>query len=74
MKKPAEYRRHAEECRKLAVGTGSDEDRARLLDMAETWVNLASAREELLVRHPELDSSGLLTRALEPAEVRPVKG
>jgi hypothetical protein len=61
LKKPAEYRRHAEACRKLAVGTSSESDRARLLDMAETWTNLAAAREELLSRHPELDSSGLKT-------------
>lgn len=74
MKKPAEYRRHAEECRKLAIGTQSDEDRARLLDMAETWVNLAAAREDLLARHPELDSSGLFGLTQEPAENPPVKG
>jgi hypothetical protein len=57
MQKPAEYRRHAAECRKLTMGAMSDENRARLLHMAETWEQLAAAREELLSRHPELDKS-----------------
>jgi hypothetical protein len=57
MKKPAAYRLHAEECRKLAVGALSDDDRAQLLDMAETWANLAKAREDMLARYPELDTS-----------------
>jgi hypothetical protein len=48
MKKPAEYRRNAEECRKMATGNISDSDRAQVLGMAETWSNMATAREELL--------------------------
>ncbi len=57
MQKPAEYRRHAAECRKLTTGAMSEENRARLLHMAETWEQLAEAREELLSRYPELDRS-----------------
>ena len=58
MKKPAAYRLHAEECRRLAVGALSKDDRSQLLEMAETWANLATAREEMLARYPELDTSG----------------
>lgn len=57
MKKSAEYRRHADECRKLALGASSPVNRDSLLDMAETWAKLAEAREELLARYPELDSA-----------------
>lgn len=52
MHKPAEYRRHAEECRKMATGNLSDSDRAQVLGMAETWSNMATAREEVLGKAP----------------------
>ena len=54
MNKPAEYRRHAEECRKMADETFSDSDRTQLLGMAETWTNMATSREALLARYPDL--------------------
>jgi hypothetical protein len=44
MKKAAEYRDHATECRKLA-SIMDGEDRDQLLKMAETWEQLAEDRE-----------------------------
>ncbi len=38
-----EYLRHAEECRRMTVGMG-EEQRAALLQMAETWERLAAER------------------------------
>jgi hypothetical protein len=46
MKKISEYREHAEECRMLAHRAKSDEDRAMLLNMANTWESLAQTREK----------------------------
>lgn len=58
MKKASEYRRHAEECRALAERMQSGEQRDQLLEMAETWENLAAERAALVLRHPELGLSG----------------
>jgi hypothetical protein len=44
MKKAAEYRQHAAECRKLAAMMDGD-DRDQLLVMADTWEQLAEDRE-----------------------------
>ena len=54
MKKAAEYRHHAEECRALALKAGTEEQRVQLLKMADTWLSLAEEREAMLARHPEL--------------------
>ena len=54
MKKASEYRQHAQECRALARTTQTDDHRAQLLKMAETWETLATERERLL---PEEDRS-----------------
>jgi hypothetical protein len=48
MKKVADYRRHAEECRTLLKGAKTPEHREMLLNMAETWEALAAAREKKL--------------------------
>jgi hypothetical protein len=48
MKKAAEYRKHAEECRSMARGLPDGEQRTQLLTMAETWDNLARERESKL--------------------------
>ena len=57
MKTAAEYRKHAEECRVLAKQVPEGEQRNQLLEMARTWDNLAKDREQLVRRHPELDTS-----------------
>ncbi|MBB3020674.1 hypothetical protein FHR70_003760 [Microvirga lupini] len=45
MKKASEYRQHAEECWQMANGALNEEQRAQLLEMAQTWENLARERE-----------------------------
>jgi hypothetical protein len=54
MKKAAEYRQHAEECRLLARRANGNSERKQLLTMADTWENLAIERQLLMARHPEL--------------------
>jgi hypothetical protein len=54
LKKANDYRNHALECRDLAKGALSEKERSQLLNMAETWENLARDREDFIVRHPEL--------------------
>jgi hypothetical protein len=44
MKKVSEYRRHAEECRKM-TGVVNAEQKAMLENMAATWETLANDRE-----------------------------
>ena len=46
MKKASEYREHAKECRDMAAKARSQEDRETLLHMANTWEELATAREK----------------------------
>jgi hypothetical protein len=47
MKKAAEYRRHALECRRLASGLAGDGHREQLLEMAATWDRMAEEREKV---------------------------
>jgi len=47
MKKISEYLKHAAECREMAR-TASNSHRAYLLQMAETWEQLAEARQRKL--------------------------
>jgi hypothetical protein len=56
MRKVEEYRRHAAECRQLAVATSNAESRQQLLDMAETWDGLARDRAEQLAREARLSA------------------
>lgn len=51
----AEYRRNAEECRKLAKLLTKAEDKRALEQMAETWEKLAVLRERDLI--PDLDDA-----------------
>jgi hypothetical protein len=67
MKTAAEYRKHAEECRGLAKQVPEGEQRDQLLEMARTWDNLARDREELVRKHPELDTSNNPTKAHAPS-------
>jgi len=50
MKKAHEYHQHAQECRDLARNARRAEHRAALLEMAETWENLARERESHVTR------------------------
>jgi hypothetical protein len=50
MRKVEEYRRHAEDCRKLAGSVSTEEAKQQLLQMAETWDALAKNREEQIAR------------------------
>jgi len=57
VKKASEYRQHAAECRQLAAGVlGVQKD--QLIEMAETWEQLAAERSDLVRRHPELALAG----------------
>jgi hypothetical protein len=66
LKTAAEYREHAHECRALAKQMPEEEQRELLLDMAQTWDALATQREELVRRHPELDTSKSPTMSRVP--------
>jgi hypothetical protein len=44
MKKASEYRRNAEQCRKLSASIADPQHKAMLQQMAETWDNLAADR------------------------------
>jgi hypothetical protein len=50
MRKVSDYRKHAEECRKLMRGAKTPEHREMLHQMAETWESLAESREKQLQR------------------------
>ena len=50
MKTVAEYREHAQECRRLAQSIASAENKVTLLSMAETWENLAAERENRIAK------------------------
>jgi hypothetical protein len=50
VRKIADYLKYAEECRRLSLGADTPEHRATLLAMADTWIELAKAREEELAR------------------------
>lgn len=53
MKKAAEYRGHASECRSLAERTPLGDQRDQLLEMARTWEALAAERDRLARRASE---------------------
>jgi len=50
LKKASEYHQRADECRALAARASNAEHKAMLHNMADTWENLAVAREALLAR------------------------
>jgi hypothetical protein len=54
LKKAADYRKHAEQCRRLARRMAEPAQKEQLLVMAETWEQLARDRESLTRRYPEL--------------------
>jgi hypothetical protein len=50
MRKAVEYRKHAEECRRMATGPMTEEQRSLLLTMSRTWEQLAEDREHQLIQ------------------------
>jgi hypothetical protein len=48
MNKIAEFRKHAADCRELATKTANSEHQKMLLDMAQTWDELAKQRDQIL--------------------------
>ena len=63
MKKAAEYRLHAHECRALARTAQTEEQRGQLITMAQTWEALAVERERMLC---EQQSGEVACQALSP--------
>ena len=57
MKQAAEYRVHAAECRKLALGAKTEEERRQLLEMAEAWEQMAVHRERVIAQQRGGDDS-----------------
>jgi hypothetical protein len=56
LKTVAEYREHAEECRRMAQSIASPEHKAALMTMAKTWEGLALEREKRITREAERGS------------------
>jgi hypothetical protein len=50
MKKASEYRGHADECRMMGRRAREAEHKVMLAEMAKTWENLASQRQEYVAR------------------------
>jgi hypothetical protein len=63
VRKISDYKRHAEECRMLAQTADTAEHRATLLAMAETWLDLAKARETEIARLERVAKLDVKTRA-----------
>jgi hypothetical protein len=66
MKKISDYKRHAEECRKLAAAATLREHRSQLIGMAETWEMLADQREREIARQARLKKLALTTDLERP--------
>jgi hypothetical protein len=48
MRKASEYEAHADECRRMAAQAKNQDQKAQLINMAETWEMLARARRRKL--------------------------
>jgi hypothetical protein len=57
MKQAVEYRQHASECRKLAMGARNEQERRQLLDMAAAWERMAMDRDAQMRRDQGLPAS-----------------
>jgi hypothetical protein len=57
MRKVEDYRRRAEECRRLAVSAAGDEAKQQLLQMADSRDDLARSRADQLARHERIAKS-----------------
>jgi hypothetical protein len=62
MKKIAEYREHAAECRRFAAKAERAEDRDALTKMAETWESLARDRERQIAQQQRISELERLTK------------
>jgi hypothetical protein len=49
-----EYRRHEEECRKLAAKMQTGDQRDHILKIAKVWDQLAEERAEMVCKYPHL--------------------
>ena len=54
MRKAEEYKRHADECRRLAAASSNEDSRSLLLEMAQTWESLARDRLDQLARQKRI--------------------
>ncbi len=54
MKKASEYRKHADECRRMLASFATEEQKAMLENMAKTWDTLADDRERQVVQRGRL--------------------
>jgi len=54
MKKASEYRKHADECRRMLASFATAEQKAMLENMAKTWDTLADDRERQVVQRGRL--------------------
>jgi hypothetical protein len=54
MKKVEDYRQHAQECRLLGRRARSPDERAMLMNMADTWESLAADRVAQIARQQRL--------------------
>jgi len=50
MRDAAEYRRHAAQCRRLAMTARKEPERLQLMQLAEAWERLAADRERQIER------------------------
>lgn len=57
MKQAAEYRKHAADYRKLALGSKTAEERMQLSEMAAAWERMAEQREQLIARENDKNSN-----------------
>jgi hypothetical protein len=68
MYKISDYLQHAEECRRLAKLASAPDQSAALLQMAQTWTDLAAARTQEIERSKRiagLDKAALAARLEE---------
>ncbi len=56
MKSFERYRRYAADCLQIAQAASNDDDKALLLQMAETWRNLAARAEARVAARDNEDS------------------
>ena len=53
MKQAAEYREHADECRRLALTSKNEAEHQQLMQMANAWERMAVERERQIARENE---------------------
>lgn len=71
MYKVADYLKHAEECRRLAKLAKEPDHSAALLQMAQTWTDLAAARAQEIERSKRIAGLDAAASGAEPEEACP---